>query len=195
MSEWCELPCVHGTQTIESALIMARVIGSDMALSHVNSWTNWVAVNQIGINEEDGLDHADGLFSATNDFSQYSMAKRYYALAHYSKFIPTGSVMLESENTVSTLNITEDENLAEWDIRRKVGHYEITQSAYKTPDGKIVLVLVNEGEDKEIKLNVSGKEMTVYTTDAEKNLEITYQGEKQKQITVAKNSIVTIVFE
>ena len=123
------------------------------------------------------------------------MAKRYYALAHYSEFIPTGSHLVESENTVSTLNITEDENLAEWDIRRKVGHYELTQSAYKTPDGKIVLVLVNEGEDREIKLDVDGKEMTVYTTDEERNLEQTYKGEKQRQITVGKNSIVTIVFE
>lgn len=195
MSEWCELPCKHDTTSVESALIMARVIGNDMALSRVNSWTAWVAVNQLGINEEDGLNYSDGLLSAENDFSSYTISKRYYALAHYSEFIPTGSVMLESENTVSTLNITEDENLAEWDIRRKVGTYELTQSAYKTPDGKIVLVLVNEGDDKDIKLDVSGKEMTVYTTDAEKNLEKTYQGEKQKQITVGKNSIVTVVFE
>ncbi|MBE6835406.1 MAG: hypothetical protein E7515_04055 [Ruminococcaceae bacterium] len=195
MSEWCELPCQHGTKTVESALIMARVIGNDMALSHANSWTGWVAVNQIGIKPEDGLDYADGLFSASNDFSEYSMAKRYYALAHYSKFIPTGSCLVESENTVSTLNITEDENLAEWDIRRKVGTYELTQSAYQTPDGKIVLVLVNEGESRDIILDVNKKNMTVYTTDEEKSLEQTYQGEKQKQITVGKNSIVTVVFE
>ncbi|MBO4339304.1 MAG: hypothetical protein J5877_05240 [Clostridia bacterium] len=195
MSEWCELPCKHDTTSVESALIMARVIGDDMRLSHVNSWTAWVAVNQLGINQDDGLNYSDGLLSAENDFSAYSISKRYYAVAHYSEFIPNGSVMLECENNISTLNITEDENLAEWDIRRKVGHFEITQSAYKTPDGKIVLVIVNEGDDRDIVLDVKAKEMTVYTTDSEKNLEKTYAGEMQKQITVAKNSIVTVVFE
>lgn len=195
MSEWCELPCQHGTKTVESALIMARVIGSDLALSHANSWTGWVAVNQIGINPEDGLDYADGLFSASNDFSEYTIAKRYYALAHYSKFIPTGSCLIESKNTVSTLHITEDKNLAKGDKRRKVGSYELTQSAYKTPDGNIVLVLVNEGEDKAVTLDVEKNEMTVYTTDETRNLEQTYTGEKQNEITIGKNSIVTIVFE
>jgi len=195
MSEWCELPCEHGTQTVESALIMARVIGNDMALSHANSWTSWVAVNQIGIKEEDGLDHSDGLISASDDFSQYSVSKRYYALAHYSEFIPAGSVMVESSSNISTLNTWEDENLSEDDPKRIVGGYSVTFSAYKTPDGKVVLVLVNEGDEREIKLDIDKEKMTVYTTDEMRNLEKTYDGEKQKQITVSHNSITTVVFE
>ena len=30
MSEWCELPCKHDTKSIESALMMARIIGEDL---------------------------------------------------------------------------------------------------------------------------------------------------------------------
>ena len=94
MSEWCELPCKHATDDFESALIMGRVIGEDLIYTRVDSWTAWVCVNQIG-NLKDGKSYSDGLLCASDDFSEWYVAMRYYAVAHYSKYIPSGSVSLD----------------------------------------------------------------------------------------------------
>ena len=47
MSEWCELPCLSDTKSINGALNTARVIGWDLCEMGAESWTAWVAVNQI----------------------------------------------------------------------------------------------------------------------------------------------------
>lgn len=195
MSEWCELPCKNDTASIESALIMARVISQDMSLSHASSWTSWVAVNQIGLT--DGLNYSDGLLSATDDFSQYSISMRYYALAHYSKYIPVNSVMLESSTNVSTLHLSKaegDDGKAS-DSSRYISTYDVNFSAYKTPDGKTVIVIVNEGGDREIKLGAAAEKMTVITTDSEKQLAETYSGTFSEKLTIGKNSITTVICE
>lgn len=189
MTEWCELPCAHDVNSVESAAIMARVISNDMQLTGANSWTSWVAVNQTGISE-DGLNYADGMLHANDVFSKYEIAARYYALAHYSKFIPEGSVVVKSTSNKNTV----------YDYTYSGSSKKITKMlktnycAFKTPEGKIVLVIVNEDNAKDIKLDVSAELMEVYTTDSEHRLENTYSGEYQNKITVAENSITTVVF-
>ncbi len=95
MSEWCELPCRHDTRSIESTLIMTRIIGEDLIYSMADSWTAWVCVNQHDGALRDGKSYADGLLAAASDWSQYYIAMRYYAMAHYSKYIPVGSKSLD----------------------------------------------------------------------------------------------------
>lgn len=95
MSEWCELPCRHDTRSIASALICARIIGEDLIYSGADSWTAWVCVNQWDNAEKDGKCYSDGFLVARDDFSEYYKAMRYYAMAHYSKFIPAGSKSLD----------------------------------------------------------------------------------------------------
>lgn len=188
MSEWCELPCKTSVDNVKSAVIMARVIANDIDCTNANSWSSWVAVNQTGIGD-DGLNYSDGLFYANDDFSEYNTAERYYALAHFSKFVPTGSKILKAGANLSSyiynLQGHDEEN----------GYLETSFCAFKTPDGKIVLVLVNEGEDKEIKISVPGDTMTVYTTDSTMKLKETYSGVKTDCITLTKDSINTIVVE
>ncbi|MGN1193960.1 MAG: glycoside hydrolase [Acutalibacteraceae bacterium] len=188
MSEWCELPCKTSVDNVKNAVIMARVIANDVDCTNVNSWSSWVAVNQTGIGD-DGLKYSDGLFYATDDFSEYDTAERYYALAHFSKFVATGSKILKTSANLSSYLF----NLQGLDEESQ--YLETSFCAFKTPDGKTVLVLVNEGDDKEVKLSVAGEKMTVYTTDATMKLQETYSGDKTDSINLTKDSINTVVFE
>lgn len=189
MTEWCELPCEHAVDDIKSAAIMARVISNDVTQSKANSWTSWVAVNQTGVGE-DGLNYSDGLLYSNDDFSEYGTAARYYALGHFSKFVPSGSVALKAtsnKNTVYDYDYTAGDNKVNKMLKTNY-------SAFKTPDGKIVLIIINEADERNIKLDALSNNMEIYTTDSEHKLEKTYSGAAQSKITVAKDSITTVVF-
>ena len=95
MSEWCELPCKHDTKSIESALMMARIIGEDLIYTGVDSWSAWVCANQWDNAMRDGKCYSDGFLVAKDDWSDYYIAMRYYAMAHFSKYIPSGSKSLD----------------------------------------------------------------------------------------------------
>lgn len=184
MSEWCELPCEHDVNDVEGAVIMARIIANDMYYTGANSWTSWVAVNTTGI-REDGAKISDAMFYADDNFDKIEMAQRYYAMAHFSKFVPAGSKMVSA--TANTYPTAKDE----WGNE----YYLTNFAAFKTPDGKTVLVIANEDDAKKINLSVSAKNMTVYTTDEDHKLEVTYSGKAMKSINVSHNSITTVVFE
>lgn len=190
MSEWCELPCEHKIDTIEAGLIMARTISEDMALTGVNSWSSWVGVNEGG-------EYADSMIGANFDCSEYVISKRYYAMGHYSKFIPIGSHMVDFDISVADVK-AEKAWWKQWIDDKEYNVYLITNnmnvSCYKTPDGDYVAVIVNEGGDKEIKFNMLGYDMSVYTTDSEKNLELTSESKGHKKLTVGEKSITTVVF-
>lgn len=64
MSEWCELPCKHDTKSIESALMMARIIGEDLIYTGVDSWSAWVCANQWDNAVRDGKCYSDGFLVA-----------------------------------------------------------------------------------------------------------------------------------
>ena len=66
--------------------------------------------------------------------------------------------------------------------------------SFLTPDGKVVTVITNEGEDREVKFKVDRDNMTVYTTTQEEQLQETYSG-KIKKIVIPAKSITTVVFE
>ncbi len=184
MSEWCELPCSHAVDDVEGAVIMARVIANDLYYTGVNSWSSWVAVNTTGISE-DGAKISDAMFYANDDFSQIEMSERYYAMAHFSKFVPAGSKMVMA--TTNTNPTAKDANGIEY--------YLTNFAAFKTPDKKTVLVIVNEDDAMKINLGVPALHMTVYTTDENHKLEETYSGRAKTSIKVSHNSITTVVFD
>lgn len=191
MSEWCHLPCNSPIDSIDGALLQARVMANDLDFSNVNSWTAWVGVNDTGIGE-DGKEYSDGLLAANNDFSEYKIAMRYYAVAHFSKFIPVGSVKMTTEKNINDIIKTE-EPLEDGTVKTSE-RYIVNAVSYRTPDGKIVTVIVNEGAQRSIKFKVKADSMTVYSTTQESQLEQTYQGEITK-ITLPEKSITTVVFE
>lgn len=172
MSEWCELPCKSHTKEIKGALITARIIGWDIALLGAESWTSWVAVNQIFNRENDERDFSDGLFSATDDFSYYYIAKRYYGFLHFSKFLSVGSVVLD-------IGYQPNDGLSVFTFRNQ--------------NGEEIVVFVNEGKAKEAKIVSDLVNMNIYSTTTRKNFNLEYQGKCKKQIHIKQNSITTVV--
>lgn len=182
MSEWCELPCVSTTDSMDAATIMARIISQDMKYTGVNSWTSWVAVNNYGYEIPAGGDYSDGLISAASDFSSYYLTTRYYAMAHYTKYIPVGSVVVSSNSNI--FPIIMDSN--------RIVTTDVNYSAYKTPQGDIVIVIVNEGDARSFSFDVSGSSMTVIQSDSEKKLQQVYSG-KITSIDLPAKSIATVI--
>lgn len=177
MTEWCELPCEHSVNDFGGALVMARVIAGDTGLTKVNSWSSWVAVNECDFDADPSTNYCDGLFYANHDISRYGMAERYYAMAHFSKFVPTGSSIIKSKS--NNLSAACKTNFA----------------TFKTPDNEVVIVIVNEDGAKDINLKVDGESMEVYTSTSEMKLENTYSGELLKTISVPADSITTVVIK
>ena len=192
MSEWCHIPCTAPIDSIDGALVQARVMANDLNYSNINSWTAWVGVNDIGVGE-DGKKYSDGLLAASNDFSEYEIAMRYYAVAHFSKFIPQGSVKISTKKNINDI-IKATETQEDGTEKTKVEKYGVKCVSYLTPDSKIVTVVVNEGVGRNLSFKVDAKNMTVYTTTQEKQLEETYKGEVG-EISLPEKSIMTIVFE
>lgn len=193
MSEWCELPCSHTIDDITAGLIMARTIGEDVSLSNANSWSTWVGVNEGG-------DYADSMIAVEWwDYNNYKISKRYYAMGHYSKFIPVGSHSVEVNVSVGDMTAEKTDEWNDWIDNKAYQAYKVenylTVSGYKTPDGKYVAVIVNEGEDKKVSFNMMGWDAKIYTTDDERNLELTGESKGNKKITIGANSITTVVFE
>lgn len=174
MSEWCELPCVSDTESINGALNTARVIGWDLCEMGAESWTSWVAVNQIGDFNGDGKDYSDGLLSATDGFSVYKICKRYYGMKHFTKFLPKGSSVLYSKTDVcDKLNIF----------------------MFERPDGKKVMVAVNEGKAQDININCDEKRAVIYSTTQKRNFRKDFDGEHGGRIHLKAKSLTTVCFE
>lgn len=173
MSEWCELPCKNDTKSIKSTLIMARVIGEDLIYSRANSWTAWVGVNQWDNAMNNGKCYSDGLLVARDDFSDYYVAMRYYAMAHFSKYIPVGSISL--------------------DIGYKKSR-GLSVFAFENTDSERVLVVVNESRMKRIiEPDVKFDTARVITTTQENQLIESVHSEKS--ISVPAMSVQTIILK
>ncbi len=190
MSEWCELPCEHTTDDIEGALIMARTISEDVTLTGVNSWSSWVGVNE-------DMTYADSMIGATYDCNEYQIAKRYYAMAHFSKFVPAGSNAVNFDISIADITAekawwTEEIDGKEYPVYLIENNMNV--SAFKTPDGDYVAVIVNQGEEKDVTVCMPFFDVTAYTTDAERNLELTHESGGITTVNVPADSITTIVF-
>lgn len=183
MSEWCELPCQHSIDDFMGAVIMARVMAQDIADSKVNSWQAWVGVNNYSKNEEGKL-FSDGLYVANNEATELYKAMRYYAVAHFSKYIPAGSVMLDVKTDVKDFKIVGNDTLK-----------SLSHCTFLTPEGKTVMVIVNEGKTRNGIFTVAGTKMTVIQSDSENQLETEHKGLFKPVVKLPANSITTIIWE
>ena len=171
MSEWCELPCRHDTKSIESTLIMARIIGEDLIYSGAESWTAWVGTNQWDGAMRDGKCYSDGLLVAKDDFSQYYIAMRYYAMAHYSKYIPLDSVSLDIGYQTSR---------------------GFSVFAFQAPDKSKILVAANYSNAKRV-IEPDIKFSTAQVITSTQDEQLKSQTTANKKITVAPMSVATII--
>ena len=175
MSEWCELPNKSPTDSIKAALITARIIGQDLIMAGAESWTSWVAVNQFSI-KDDGKDYSDGFFSADDSFTKLQMAKRYFGMAHFSKFIPKGSVCLDTGNP------PENENT-------------LNVFSFLTPEGKTVSVIVNEGDTQSVEFEGEFEKMQIICSSDKKQLDCVYDGKFKTAFEIAANSLATLILK
>ena len=72
----------------------------------------------------------------------------------------------------------------------------VNETAFKTPNGKIVVVVVNEGNSRNIKFSLDDySNVSVYTTNSELKCSNTYSGALKDKYEITANSINTFVFE
>lgn len=88
MSEWCHMKRGRDS-TMDSALVMAKVICEDISILNVTSWQHWVAVSEVY--------YCDGLIYINLDDNSYELTKRYYATGNFSKYIPFGAKRVEAQ--------------------------------------------------------------------------------------------------
>lgn len=170
MSEWCELPCLNDVDSIEGALITARIIGWDLCELGAQSWCAWVAANQISDCRGDGLDYSDGLITASDSFSHYKICKRYYALKHFTHFAPKGSQVLGNSENINDLHIF----------------------TFRTPDGGTSLIAVNNGKEAIMETDPCYTDADIAVTDSRKDFELIKGKKISGAITLLPKSITGI---
>lgn len=173
MSEWCELPNKSHTKNFKGALITARIIGQDIAYAGAQSWTSWVACNNISI-KEDGFDYSDATLSASPNFEEWTVNERFYGMAHFTKYVPVGSVALDIG-----LKPMDDDN-------------DFNAFAYELPNGDKALVIVNEGETQTLELDDSYDIRLITSTQSKKLEESQINA---SSIASAPNSIITAIIK
>jgi glucosylceramidase len=101
----------------------------------------------------------------------------YYTVAHASKFVPLGSVRIASTDVFDkAVDLTQDEERAEVKRATVIEHSNVLPNvAFKTPEGKIVLVVAND-------------------TWAVRNFRIQYKGQSAN-INLAPGSVGTYVWK
>ena len=84
----------------------------------------------------------------------------YYVVAHASKFVRPGSVRISSTDAFDPgVDITEDEERPEVRRATVVEHSNVLPNvAFKTPDGKIVLIVANDSwSQRAVRIQYKGK--------------------------------------
>lgn len=163
-SEFCEMAAGRDC-SINSALVLANVIAKDLTYLNASDWSYWLAVSTYY--------YKDGLLYWDNDGSAPIIPKRYYAMAHFSKFITRGSVRTGIK-TNDFINIG-----------------GVNLCAYKRPDGKLVAVIVNNGIVRKTRFSQKMNGTAFITDEHNDLLEKEVSGGELK---LPANSITTVVF-
>ena len=172
---------------INTALYIARVIHTDLAIANAASWQWWLAVSPSDY--KDGLVYvADpggvmGEIPSTKNDGIIYKSKMLWALGNYSRFVRPGMIRVDA----SLAGFTDPQNAATG----------VMISAYKNPTTKeAVVVVINMATATErIKLNginYTSAPLKTYTTDASKELQYS-NTPATGNITIGPRSIVTFV--
>lgn len=181
----------NGTE-IEYALAMADIIHQDLTILNAVEWDWWTACGK-GI-YTDSLVYVDA-----RDHANIQTAKRLYALGNYSKFIDEGAKRISCKagarfganiHTEETYSWTDD-----WGSYTDKNNY-IEESAYKNPDGTIVVVYINNSDTNEVTTfdqNKFGAYKT-YVTDQARDLELNQDTTLDKQaVVIPAKSVTTVI--
>ena len=190
MSEYCVL---EGNEEIrggrrrdlgmDTALFVARIIRNDLTIAHGSSWQWWTAVSQVDFKDglvylDDGSNGDSGRMGPETVSLMHDgvvrESKLLWALGNYARFVRPGMVR------VNCLIEPEQSDLD-----------GVLASAYKGPEGKLVVVLVNLSREEQRCDLGAPREMDMYTTSATANLQRTHQ--KDSAIVLPPRAVVTCV--
>ena len=155
---------------MDSALVLANTMHEDLTIGRVTSWQYWVAVSKY--NFHDGL-----LYVALNDH-EVTETKRLWAMGNYSRYIRPEFQRVGAESSLPWMKTT----------------------AFVSPDGAQLVVVVINNDDAAATLNLSGiptefQQMSVYQTSAELDLAEIFAGEASQTFTFAPESVTTLVYQ
>lgn len=86
MTEWCEM--VGGRDAgMDSALVLARTVHSDLTIANAAAWQYWIAVSRYDYH--DGLLYTD--YVAPGDEESLQETQRLWALGNFSRFVRPGA--------------------------------------------------------------------------------------------------------
>ena len=135
-----------GIQTIAIAEQVKRlIIGCSRNWSkNVILWNLAADKNNDPHTDNGGCPICQGALTLEGDQVTRNLA--YYVIAHASKLVPPGSVRIASTSPYdTTINITSDEERNEVKRATVIEHSNVLPNvAFKTPDGKIVLIVAND---------------------------------------------------
>lgn len=177
---------------IEYALAMADIIHQDLTIINAVEWDWWTAVGR-------GIYTDSLIYVNDNDHNDIQPAKRLYALGNYSKFIDEGAKRIQVSTGVDFgKNLRTEETCSwtdDWGTYTDKNNY-IEQSAYKNPDGSVVVVYINNSDTNEFTTfdaATYGK-FEAYVTDRTRNLEQNQDGYiGDTAIVIPAKSITTVV--
>src|SRR5699024_1909965 len=92
MTEWCEM--VGGRDSgMDSALVLARTVHSDLTIANAAAWQYWIAVSRYDY--RDGLLYTD--YVGPGDEESLHETQRLWALGNYSRFLRPGARRIGAE--------------------------------------------------------------------------------------------------
>lgn len=165
---------------IDMGILNARVILKDLLYMNSTKWIYWLSVSRNSYNGEwepygayeDGLVYWKG-YKTPEEEDYVFVTKRYYTMGNFSRYIDVGAVRVDT----TIVN----------------GKTDCEAVAYKNPDGKIVLVVINNSNNEySQQLTGNFNHILKCTTNSERNWFETVQYDKN--ITIPAKSVTTFVF-
>lgn len=172
-TEWCEMEHEKAL-TIDSGITLAEQVHEDMTILDCVSWSFWTAVS-FG-------DYRDGLIYTDGSGNSVQLAKRYYTLGNYSRYIDRGYERIDAGISVKDV---------------MVSAYEGTN---ENGEKETVLVFINKNGN-EVNIDFSGIDASVYNrialyvTDKSHSLSNTYYAEflDGTAVSLSASSVTTVV--
>ncbi len=156
--------------TIDYGIALADIMYQDLTILNAVEWDWWTACG-YGI-YPDSLIYFD-----RNDHTNLMPSKRYYTMGNYSKFIDVGAQRV-SCSAESGLPAT------------------VEQSAYRNPDGSVVVVYINKGTSNQYTSFDSSKyaSLETYVTDESRGLKKLQHGSVDgSAVLIPARSVTTVV--
>ena len=174
MTEWCQMQ--NGREGgMNPAYAIAHIILDDLIYLNATGWQYWLAVSCY--HYEDGL-----LYVSVEDKDDLQRPLRYYAFAQFTKYVEKGAVRIESEIGL-----------------KDRGEETLRNCSFINPNGELVTIYINSGDDVEIYhvgLPKEYKYYEVHSTDASNlNNLIASGGRRESHINIPAQSITTVVYK